>query len=87
VPDQNDVVKADIRQGLLLWLGKWGQRHDSAISSDTYFRDVSARTWAQLSLKIDVQRDAKSVRRHTKNLDRCALPTCVVKDNCKTCSK
>jgi hypothetical protein len=87
VQDQNDVVRADTRQGLLLWLAKWGQRYNSARSSDPFLGDMCMRTCAQLSPTIDMKRAVRSIRRRFKNLDECALPTCTVKDNCKICSK
>jgi hypothetical protein len=85
-PDQNDVVRADIRQGLSSWLVKWSQRYNSA-SSDPSIGDMSVVALNQLSLTIGMKRKAKSIRRNLMNLDECALPICVVKDNCKICAK
>jgi len=83
VPDQNDVVGEEVRQGLLLWLPNWGH---STTSSDE-LKEMCMTTWFQLSPAVDMKREFKSMRRTLKNLDQCALPICSVKDDCKICAK
>ena len=83
-PDQDVVVPAATRQGLLAWLRRWSDRYRVA---DSFLSNVSSRTLAQLFPVVDMKDLAKSVRKQLKNLDTCALPFCSVDKNCKACSK
>jgi len=87
VPDQNLVIDAGVRQGLLLWLRKWDQRYSSARSDDPVLGEWCATICSQLCPDIYAKHEAKLVRRRFKNLSKCALPGCTVKDNCKICAK
>ena len=84
VPDLDAVVPTATRQGLLVWLRRWSERYSSG---DSFLGDVSSRTLAQLFPVVDMKILAKSVRKQLKNMDTCALPSCAVNKDCKTCSK
>ena len=86
VKDQETILPALTRQGLLPWLHKWSHRYANK-DADTPLGSISLRALAQISSKIDIRADAKQVRRKIKNWDVCAIPSCEKKTNNQACSR